>query len=156
MKILILLFILTVTTFAQTPDPLAELDKLRDSQTKPERKHSTSKWEYITSVSLLGPVDVYNDRISIWDGLSHAWIKMVIRKPQRWSAKSKMFRGVNYFLQYATADCQKQRLTRESTTFYDQKNSPMMIPGDFMVDSVNKPVIPLSVDGFILDKFCNE
>lgn len=98
----------------------------------------------------------YRDGIKTRYGRAETWLKFVMLSPLKMPKKAAALNRTAYYLQYATADCEGERLTLESAIFYDRANRQIEFAYNFFMTTFAEPVLPGSVGEMIWYKLCED
>lgn len=116
----------------------------------------SEEWAYIGWVNFLGDkISIYYRDLRVRRNRAEAWLRFTPWHPSRWAKKDRSLKGLSYFLQYATADCENRRLTRESTTFYGAKGRVLPVRFAAFANSFYQPLVPGSIDESIFLTLCD-
>ncbi len=146
-----------------TPDPLGDylkkletrIDNTREKMANevPADRRPDASWTYLTYTSNPNRTDIYYRDLKHRGDYAEAWLRWVPSKPLSTVAKSPL-RNVAYYLQFATVDCERARITLESTILYDKRDR--QIPSVFkgLMSSFNEPILRDSVGESIETELC--
>jgi hypothetical protein len=83
-----------------------------------------------------------------------SWVKWVVRRPMSGKGRLAVLKRVSYYLQYASADCDRRRLSLTNTIFYDNRGRDMFVPFASAFGSYGEPLLPNSVAEMIWKSLC--
>jgi TonB family protein len=137
--------------------PKTRDEPIEDNSSDEPENLEAEGWFYVTankSKNTAASISLYFQKDKIKRdslGNTSVWFKIIPNNPVLFSRQAGSKRIMRYALQFITAYCGDERLTREKLTFYDRNGDVIEIPPSF---DYREPIIPGSVGEGVYDAIC--